>query len=448
MSAAAAVAHALEEIAGRGHVQADPAALAGVAVDGVVPRWLVRPGTVEQVAQVLVLASAEGLAVTPRGSGSSLALGNPPRRLDLVLDLGRLTAVLEYVPDDMVVSVQCGITLDAVAARLGQHGQRLPLDPAPGGGRSVGGVLATAAAGPLRFRYGTGRDLLLGVRFVQADGVVTWGGARVVKSVTGYDVPKLMVGSLGTLGVLAEVTLRLHPIPPAWGARLWTFDTVAAAAAHVAAILDSTLQPERVVLLGAGALNAMRDALPDSPADLPPDGAAVAVSVASTTEAVRAQMALLERLAAAPGGRGAELTGGFWSRLGGALASPVALKIAGEPARLGHWLRQLEHVARDGDVRLIAVGEAGSGVLRAALRAPGGDGLPSGTWLAGAVAGLRAALAPEGGSLVVERAPRAVKETLDVWGPVAPEVLDVMRRLKHEFDPAGILNPGRFAGGL
>jgi glycolate oxidase FAD binding subunit len=105
-------------------------------------------------------------------------------------------------------------------------------------------------------------------------------------------------------------------------------------------------------------------------------------------------------------------------------------------------------VARDGDVRLSAVGEAGSGVLRAALRASGGDGLPSGTWLAGAVAGLRAALAPEGGSLVVERAPRAVKETLDVWGPVAPEVLDVMRRLKHEFDPAGILNPGRFAGGL
>ena len=448
MSASAAVAHALEEIAGRGQVQADPAALAAVAVDGMVPRWVVRPGTVEQVAQIMALASAEGLAVTPRGSGSSLALGNPPRRLDLVLDLGRLTAVLEYVPDDMVASVQCGITLDAVAARLGQHGQRLPLDPAPGGGRSVGGVLATAAAGPLRFRYGTGRDLLLGVRFVQADGVVTWGGARVVKSVTGYDVPKLLVGSLGTLGVLAEATLRLHPIPPAWGARLWTFDTIADAAALVAAVIDSTLQPERLVLLGAGALHAVRDAVPDGPADVPPDGAAVAVSVASTAEAVRAQAALLERLAAVPGGRGFDLTGGFWSRLGAALAGPVTLKLAGEPARIGHWVRQLEHVARDGGVGLIAVGEAGSGVLRAALRAPGGDGLPSGTWLAGAVAGLRAALAPEGGSLVVERAPRAVKETLDVWGPVGPEVLDVMRRLKHEFDPAGILNPGRFAGGL
>jgi glycolate oxidase FAD binding subunit len=448
MSAAAVVAHALEEIAGRGHVQSDPAALVSVAVDGVVPRWLVRPGTVEQIAQVLVLASAEGLAVSPRGSGSSLALGNPPRRLDLVLDLGRLTAVLEYVPDDLVASVQCGITLDALAAHLGRHRQRLPLDPAPGGGRSVGGVLATAAAGPLRFRYGTGRDLLLGVRFVQADGVVTWGGARVVKSVTGYDVPKLMVGSLGTLGVLVEATLRLHPIPPAWEARLWTFETIAGAAAQLAAILDSTLQPERVMLLDAGALHAVRDAVPDGSAELPPDGAAVAVSVASTAEAVRAQMALLGGLASERGGEGAELTGDFWSRLGGALAGAVALKIVGEPARLGHWLRQLEHVARDGGVGLIAAGDAGSGVLRAALRRPGGDGLPSGTWLAGAVAGLRAALALEGGSLVVERAPRAVKETLDVWGPVAPELVDVMRRLKHEFDPAGILNPGRFAGGL
>src|SRR4030095_6265085 len=139
---------------------------------------------------------------------------------------------------------------------------------------------------------------------------------------------------------------------------------------------------------------------------------------------------------------------GFWSRLSAALGAPVALKVAGEPARLGHWLTQLEHVARDGGVGLVAVGEAGSGVIRAALHRSGGDGMPSGTWLAGTVAGLRAALAPEGGSLVVERAPRAVKETLDVWGPVAPEVLDVMRRLKHEFDPAGILNPGRFAGGL
>jgi glycolate oxidase FAD binding subunit len=440
VSRAPALTRALEEIAGLGQVVTEPAALAAAAVDGLTPRWIARPASVDQVAGLLALAAAESLAVAPRGGGSSLDLGYPPRRLDLVLDLGRLDRVLDYVPEDMVASVQCGISLDALAGRLGQHGQRLPLDPAPGGARSVGGVLATAASGPLRLRYGTGRDLLLGVRFVQADGVVTWGGARVVKSVTGYDVPKLLVGSLGTLGVLAEATVRLHPIPPAWGAWLWSFEAAAAASAFIAAVIDSAIQPERLVLLDAGGAAAAADAAPA--------GAAVALSIASATEAVAAQRDALSALAGRHGGRAAEIGAGAWSRLGTGLAAPVVLRIVGEPARLGHWLTTLEHVARDGRIALVAMGEASSGVLRAALRAPDRDETPAAAWLAGAVSGLRAALAPEGGSLVVERAPRAVKDTVDVWGPVAPEPLAIMRRIKAEFDPAGILNPGRFVGGL
>ena len=440
MSRAPALTRALEEIAGLGQVVTEPAALAAAAVDGLTPRWIARPASVDQVAGLLALAAAESLAVAPRGGGSSLDLGYPPRRLDLVLDLGRLDRVLDYVPEDMVASVQCGISLDALAGRLGQHGQRLPLDPAPGGARSVGGVLATAASGQLRLRYGTGRDLLLGVRFVQADGVVTWGGARVVKSVTGYDVPKLLVGSLGTLGVLAEATVRLHPIPPAWGAWLWSFEAAAAASAFIAAVIDSAIQPERLVLLDAGGAAAAADAAPA--------GAAVALSIASATEAVAAQRDALSALAGRHGGRAAEIGAGAWSRLGTGLAAPVVLRIVGEPARLGHWLTTLEHVARDGRIALVAMGEASSGVLRAALRAPDRDETPAAAWLAGAVSGLRAALAPEGGSLVVERAPRAVKDTVDVWGPVAPEPLAIMRRIKAEFDPAGILNPGRFVGGL
>jgi glycolate oxidase FAD binding subunit len=440
VSRAPALTRAFAEITGLGHIVTDPAALASAAIDGLAPRWIARPATVEQVAQILALASAASLAVTPRGGGSGLTLGYPPRRLDLVLDLSRLDRVLDYVPEDMVASAQCGISLDSLAGHLGQHGQRLPLDPAPGGDRSIGGVLATAASGPLRIRYGTGRDLLLGIRFVQADGVVTWGGARVVKSVTGYDVPKLLVGSLGTLGVLAEATLRLHPIPPAWGSWLWGFQTVAAASAFVAAIVDSAIQPERLVLLDAGAARVAAEATPAS--------AAVAISIASTAEAVSAQRDALSMLAARHEGRVTDIGAGAWSRLASALAAPLVLRIAGEPARLGHWLTALEHVARDGRIGLVSMGEAGGGVLRAALRAPEGDGVPAPTWLGGAVSGLRAALAPEGGSLVVERAPRAVKDAVDVWGPVPPEALAIMRRLKSEFDPAGILNPGRFVGGL
>jgi glycolate oxidase FAD binding subunit len=118
--------------------------------------------------------------------------------VDLALDLSRLTGIMEYVPADMVATVQAGVRLDVLGRELGKHGQMLALDPYGGLSRTVGGVLACGASGPRRFRYGTGRDLLLGARFVQADGTVTWGGSKVVKSVTGYDVPKLLAGSLGT----------------------------------------------------------------------------------------------------------------------------------------------------------------------------------------------------------------------------------------------------------
>ena len=138
-------------------------------------------------------------------------------------DLSRLTGIMEYVPADMVATVQAGVRLDVLGRELGKHGQMLALDPYGGLARTVGGVIASGASGQRRFRYGTGRDLLLGARFVQADGTVTWGGSRVVKSVTGYDVPKLLAGSLGTLGVIVEATLRLHPVQPASGSWLFAF---------------------------------------------------------------------------------------------------------------------------------------------------------------------------------------------------------------------------------
>ena len=160
----------------------------GAAVDGVVPRWSAAPATIEQVAALVALGYDEGLVVIPRGGGTALQLGHPPARVDLVVEMRRLDAVLQYEPEDLTVTVQAGCTAGALAARLAAHRQLLPLDPPGWAGRSLGGLAATQATGPLRQRYGGMRDLLLGVRFAQADGVLTWGGAKVVKSVSGYDV--------------------------------------------------------------------------------------------------------------------------------------------------------------------------------------------------------------------------------------------------------------------
>ena len=432
---APALGEAIAAIVGGEHLTTAPSLLAAVAVDGVTPRWLARPGSLDEVGRVMSLACAEGLAVAPRGSGSALDLGAPPLRLDAVLDLSRLAGILEYVPADMVATVQAGVTLDLLARELDKHGQMLALDPYGGGSRTVGGVLATNASGQRRFRYGTGRDLLLGARFVQADGTVTWGGSKVVKSVTGYDIPKLLTGSLGTLGVIVEATLRLHPVQPASGSWLFSFASRESAAALVAAVLASSLEPERLAWLSAGSLERLGSASAE---------AALAVSVATVAEAVTSQGAEMGSMASGLGARVSVLAPDFWSRMGGALASPIVVKISSEIRRLPFWAAEVERVMSCHRLTVSLVGEAGNGILRAAVE---GSVAPD-TWGREIVAPLREALAAEGASLVVERAPHYLKSAADVWGPVPETALAVMRRLKTEFDPRGVLNPGRFVGGL
>ena len=407
----------------------DADARAAAAVDGLTPRWVARPASVDEVARVLALAHEAGLAVTPRGSGSALELGHPPSRLDLVLDLSGLDRVLEYNPDDLTVTVQAGVTGAALAARLQAHRQALPLDPPGWSRRTLGGVVATQASGPLRLRYGAPRDLLLGVRFVQADGVVTWGGAKVVKSVTGYDVPKLLAGSLGTLGVLAELTLRLHPAPEAEATAVALFADVARAEAFVAHVLDSTVQPARVEYLDARALAACAVA---------EAGAGVAVSVATVDEAVRAQHAIVARLATDAGGRVVSPPAGFWgayerTQLEG---GPTVLRVATLVTHVAAAVAGLSGV----DARV--TGSVALGLLRVAL--PAG----SAALAVGVVERLRARVAEVDGSVVVERGPREVREAVDPWGPVTGGAVELMRAVKAEFDPRAVLNPGRFVGGL
>ena len=426
---------ALGDLVGAPHVLRDPAALADHAVDGVTPGAVVRPGRAEEVSRVLALCAAEGLAVVARGAGRGQGLGNPPRRLDLVLELTRLTAVREYVPEDMVATVDAGLTLGGLAAHLAPHRQMLALDPPGGLARTVGGVLATHASGPLRFRYGTGRDLLLGARFVQADGTLTWGGAKVVKSVTGYDVPKLLVGSLGTLAVLVEATLRLHPVPPVRRSWQVSLPSAPAAADFVAALLDSPLQPDRAALL---------DELGLRRAGLAPQPVAVLLSIGSVVEAVEQQGSALAALARSHGARTDAVAESAWAGLDAVVAAPVLLRLAGEPRRLLDWLTAGQAAAAGLGVELASLAQPGHGVLQMAIwgsLAPRALGVEL-------VGKLRSAVEGEGGSLVVERAPAELKATCEAWGSIKPEILEIMKRIKIEFDPAGCLSPGRFVGGL
>ena len=265
----------------------------------------------------------------------------------------------------------------------------------------MGGVLATHASGPLRFRYGTGRDLLLGARFVQADGTITWGGAKVVKSVTGYDVPKLLVGSLGTLGVLVEATLRLHPMPPA--TRSWRFGpALLRGRARRSWPRCSTRRSSPI---------APRCSTPPGwrRAGLPSDAIGLLLSIGSAAEAVEHQGRALARLAADHGGRSRRGADTAWPASAAWWRPRSCCALAGEPRRLLDWIAEAHGrwpTAREPDVR--SWRQPGHGVMQLAVW--GGCG--AGTRRADLVLPLRAAVEAEGGSLVVERAPVELKTRL------------------------------------
>ncbi len=427
------LAEALAGIVGSSAVADAP--VAGIAAaDGHAPQWVVRPRTLDEAARVVALAHDEGLALVPRGGGHAQALGFLPERVDLVLDLGGLDAIVEHNPEDMTATVQAGVTAGALAARLAAHRQTLPLDPPGWSGRTIGGIAATGASGPLRMRYGTMRDLLLGVRFIQADGVLTWGGSRVVKSVTGYDVPKLLVGSLGTLAVLGELTLRLHPLPEAEATCLVPVASVDAGQDLAARLVDSTLQPNRLELLDGAALAAC---------GLPPASAAVVVSFGSVASAVRAQQAVVTAEAGRLSTRVETMGPGFWRTYDRMLAATGTTRLAVSTlaSRLAATAAEARAALGSAESVVVTAGAA-LGILRIAL----GAGEPAA--LATAVERLRAFVASDGGSVVVERGPAALRARVDPWGSVPPPALALMRALKQEFDPRRTLNPGRFVAGI
>ena len=231
-------------------------------VDGVRPRFVAAPTTVAGVERVLALANAHRLAVVPTGGGTRLGWGAPPRRLDVLLSLARLDRILAHEPADLTLSVECGVTIEALDAALRPYRQFVPIDAPRPRTSTIGGLIATGAAGPYRARYGTMRDLLVGVTVVRADGTLVKGGGRVVKNVTGYDIPKLHVGALGTLGVVVEAHLRLHPRPAE--ERTWVFPFPSAEAALEAAleIRGTAVVLSRCQLFTAMALGALGDAAP------------------------------------------------------------------------------------------------------------------------------------------------------------------------------------------
>jgi glycolate oxidase FAD binding subunit len=404
------------------------------AVAGVLPACVAYPGTVEQAAGVIRAAASLGLAVVPRGSGRTISWAPPPARCDVVADMTRMDRILEHAAGDLVVRAEAGVTLGQLSKVLAEKGQRLALDgPAAA---TVGGVVATGAAGPLRLRYGTPRDLLIGITVVRPDGRVAHSGGKVVKNVAGYDIGKLFAGSRGTLGLITEVTFRLHPVAALTAYVTRDYDGTAAAAEAVLIAAASPLQPS--------AAEIERPAGPGAPVRV---GILLEGTAAGVSERAERMTGVLGHGAltslAAPE---------WWAQRGEAAdgtGSGTLIRVAFWAAELRQILDAIDAVAAGTRLAPAVSGSAGGGVLYVSLDA-GAD--PD--QVAVFVRALRAATGHGGedpgalarGSVVVLAAPRAVQASVDMWGP-APG-LALMRAVKRQFDPGNTMTPGRFAGGI
>jgi len=396
---------------------------------------------------MLALASADKLRVAPVGGGTRTGLGNPPREVDLLLSTSRLDRIVEYAPDDFVVTVQAGVKLARLQAALAPQQQRFPLDPPAAPASTIGGILSTDASGPHRFLHGTARDLVIGLEAALPDGTVVRSGGRVVKNVAGYDLKKLFIGALGTLGVITSVSLKLGAIAEdetviaAGFPDYKTAGAVALSLARAGYELSALDVANRPAFLDAGL-----EGVPEEAA------CALLASLTGTREANEAQAAEVALLCARGGGLGTRaLSGdacaGVWERLR-ALQLPPAREAAGAAAvRITVPLREWAPMAERADASLSTgaparlLGRAGNGVLH--VRA---SGMSQDEWVA-ALRALRAEAVRLGGGLVIEHGAAALRSVLDAWGAPAA-ALPVFARIKRAFDPGGTLSPGRFVGGL
>jgi glycolate oxidase FAD binding subunit len=387
----------------------------------------VAPGDMQQVAKILRFAHANALSVMPCGGGTKLGWGNT-LTADIKLSTRRLNQLREHAWQDMTCTVQAGCTWTAMQETLKTHGQMVALDPLHPERATVGGIVACNDSGALRLKYGGLRDLIIGMTMVLADGTIAKSGGKVVKNVAGYDMHKLLTGSFGTLGVIAEVNFRLHPLEE--HRQTWTAVGTGAEAAPAAsslaeplrALLDSQLTPSCVQL-----------------------------------RVVRGECELDICVAAPP-----ECLGEYEKRIGNILGTLVirepgeevwnarqqlfddtdalVLKVSVPPTEICPSAAELHQWTAGDEMDVELVAQA-TGLMMIAIHSA------TDAALVRLIERLRARVSKSGGSVVALQIPGRLRGNVDVWGPDRG-AFPLMREIKRRFDPGRILNPGRFVGNI
>jgi len=391
------------------------------AVDGILPKSLMEPSSTGEMSEAIVELSHESRSIFVRGAGTKLEWGYPAEPADVLLSTARLNRVVAHRHGDLTVTVETGAPLSDVNRQLAAHRQWIPLDPPFADRATIGGIVATNDSGPRRHRYGAPRDLIIGIEFVRSDGKPAKGGGIVVKNVAGYDLPRLMTGSFGSLAVMTTATFKLYPIPPASATVVVEPDAPVSIGPIVAKILGSHLTPSALEF----------DTRP----------LRLMIRFESIEAAVEQQSAHATSLIKETGFTSKTYAGAdeeaLWRAHGSAVwnGDGAVVKVTTVATELPAMVANLA-----ANQSAAAAGAAGLGVFNVRF-----DGSLDAQ--AHAIGNLRNELAPGRGSAVIRRGSRELRKRVDVWGPIG-DGHALMRAVKQQFDPLGTLNRGRGPGGL
>jgi glycolate oxidase FAD binding subunit len=390
------------------------------------PSCIVYPSTIEQLSAIIAEAHRNKWRVLPCGSGSKLTWGGLVKSADVVVSTERLNKMIEHAVGDLTVTVEAGMKFSHLQAILTDSQQFLALDPTFPESATIGGIVATGDTGSLRQRYGSVRDQVLGITFVRADGEIATAGGRVVKNVAGYDLMKLLTGSFGTLGLIAQVTFRVYPMSEASVTVVLCGKTMAVSQA-ADTLRNSALTPTQADVVSSQLMSELGLG----------QGVGLISRFQSIAESVKEQSTRLLEVGDKLGLQGAMYSAkdevDLWDRLRKQMHSSFY-----EPAmtcKIGVIPTSAVEVLTRAELGWIHVA-SGLGVLRF-------DGENN----VDKVLEMRKLCQTNGGFLSILEAPVRDKQKLDVWGYTG-NALQLMRRIKEQFDKDNILSPGRFVGGI
>ena len=412
--------------------------VSGYTVDGILPTVVVVPGNISEMQDVLRVASEMNVSVIPAGSGSKLSIGNVVREVGIVVSTNRLNKVIEYEPADLTVTVESGIRMLDLQKELAVHRQYFPLNPPYADRCTIGGIVATNSSGPLRLRHGTARNLVLGLHVMLANGTVVKSGGKVVKNVAGYDLNKLYIGSYGTLGIITEVSLKLCPLPSHESILAAQYDTIEKAIHAGLSIVSSQVLPSYVILKTKVAVNGLSEQYPT-----------LMVGFGGEAETVSWQIGTTQSQMEQNGAKSVHvIEGESQDRMrhemqeysaADEVYNRIIVRVNLKRTDMSKFAEAAHELASDMMFYL------GNGVVYLRLPVTHGDDFARDDFksTAGIITKLRQQVLGMKGNLTIESAPPALKQHLDIWGPIG-NTLDLMKQIKAKFDSKGILNAGRF----